>query len=610
MHVWQTAHDVLVELKWITEAGSQAGVAQPLASSRKSRELLLLLLLATVSIALLIVAFVHFREERAELHPIRLQLPLAGKVTLDWIDWPVVSPDGTRVVFGGVGPEGKRLLWMHSLDSLSTSPLAGTEGAYMPFWSPDSRSIAFFTSGGLKRIDASGGPPQTICSFDGDFLTTGGGSWSQAGVIVFSTTRMALHRVSADGGEPQPASELNKARHETGHWLPHFLPDGRHFLYLSRSADADEDAIFVGSLDSGQTKLLTRGASNASYTTAGFLIYGRQQTVLAQKFDAKIFRLDGNPFPIAEQVGALGALSGAEFSVSQNGVLVYRSEDSTRVQLAWYNRDGRRLGPIGEPGPYGQIAISPDEKRLAIERDDLVPSIWTLELASGIFSRLTFNPSGDAFPRWSADGREVLYGSIRSGHLDLYRKPVGGGDEVAVYQSAENKGPYDWSRDGWILFQGGDRNFYRIPLAGERRPVAVLKSEFDKDNAAVSRDGRWVAYQSIESGRWEVYVASYPTFSGKRQVSNAGGCQPLWSRDGKELFYLMLDGKLSMVEVRGSATLESGAPKVLFHPAILVTPSQNEYCVTDSKKFIFRELIGDSAARMYVSLNWADGLKH
>jgi hypothetical protein len=423
---------------------------------------------------------------------------------------------------------------------------------------------------------------------------------------------MPLRRVSADGGEPQPVLELNKSRHETQQWWPHFLPDGRHFLYLALSADARQSGIFAGSLDDTQARLVIRGTEKVVYVKSGYLIYARQGTVLAQKFDPKTFRFTGGASPIAEQVSTFGYIPGAMFSVSQGGVLVYRTGVSGRVQLAWHNRDGKRLAPVGEPGTYQQIALSPDETRLAVERvsqQSDISNLWNLELASGIFSRLTFNPSGDANPVWSPDGRELLFSSIRKGHLDLYRKKIGGGEEELLYESDEDKGPYDWSKDGWILFQG-DGGFYRVPLAGEQRPVAALKSKFGIDLATVSRDGRWVAYESLESGRWEVYVASYPTFTEKRQVSNAGGCQPLWRRDGNELFYLTVDGKLAGADVKGGATLEAGVPHVLFQAPVRVNPNRTEYCVSgDGKRFIFREPVGENAAPITVVLNWAQGLK-
>ena len=610
---WQTAHDVLVELKWITEAGSQAGIAEPAATRRGRRELLLLLFASVVSLAFLVLAFLHFREKPAEVHAVKFTVPMPDKVILGLADYPVVSPDGRRMVIGGTTAEGKNLLWIHSLDTLGTEPLAGADGADLPFWSPDSRSVAFSVGliGGrtsLKKIDLSGGPAQTICELPNGIVA---GAWNQDGVILFGNTASPLVRVTADGGTPQPVTELNKSRHETGHMWPHFLPDGRHFLYLAQSADAGETGIFSGSLDSRETQLVVRAASSVAYVPPGYLIYSNQRTVLAQRFDAKSLRVTGGPFPIAEQAGTFGFFPGAEFSSSENGVLAYIMGSSGRVQLAWHDRDGRRLGSIGEPGLYPQIALSPDEKRLAVQRTEAdETNLWILELGSGIFSRLTFNPAGDVNPQWSPDGRELLFSSIRNGYQDLYRKPLGGGEEELVYQSPEDKGPFYWSKDGWILFGGAANGFFRIPLAGERKPLMALKSDFLVDMAVVSHDGRWVAYESPESGRVEIYVAAYPSFTGKRQVSIAGGCQPLWRRDGRELFYLTLDSKLEAVDVRSGAILDTSTPHTLFRAPVTVNPNAGEYCVTgDGKRFIFREPVGETAAPVTVVLNWTAGLK-
>ena len=592
---WQTAHDVLVELKWLAEAGSQVGLAKSVATPQSRRELLLLLFASVVSLAFLFLALVHFREKPSDVHVIRFTVPMPDKVILTFGDYPVVSPDGRRMVFGGTTPEGKRLLWIHSPETLTTEPLAGTDGASLPFWSPDSRSIAFSAGvvgggrGGLKKIDISGGPAQTICDLPNGF---GGGAWNQDGVILFGSNPGLLFRVSADGGTPQPVTVLNKSRRETGHFWPHFLPDGQRFLYLAVSADRSQNGIFSGSLDSSQTQLVLHDASNVSYVPPGYLIYSRQGTILAQAFDTKSLRVAGASFPIAEHVGTFAPfILGAEFSVSPNGVLAYRVGSSGKVQLAWHDRDGKRLGSIGEPGFYSQISLAPDEKRLAVERTDADASnLWILEFASGIFSRLSFNLEGDLNPQWSPDSRELLFSSTRNGFQDLYRKSLGGSEEELIYHSEEDKGPYHWSKDGWILFNAPGGDFYRIPLVGERKPLPALKSGFPKDMAAVSQDGRWVAYESSESGRWEVYVAAYPTFTGRRQVSIAGGCQPLWRRDSKELFYLTLDGKVEAVDVRGGATLDTSTPHMLFRAPVIVNPNQGEFCVTgDGKRFIFRE---------------------
>jgi Tol biopolymer transport system component len=613
---WQTAHDILVELKWLAVGGAQVGVGKPVVSPRSRRQLLPWLFASLVSVALLVLALVHFREKPAEIHTVRFTVPMPEKSILTFGDYPVVSPDGRRMVIPGTSPEGKSLLWMHSLDTLTTQPLAGTDGAFLPFWSPDSRSVAFAaglvggTRGSLKKIDISGGLVQTICDLPSGLA---GGVWNQDGVILFGNTTGPLLRVSADGGTPQPVTKLNTSRRETGHMWPHFLPGGGHFLYAAVSADTSQSGVFSGALDSSQTQLVLRGASNVGYAPPGYLVYSNQGTVLAQKFDTKSLLVTGSPFPIAEGVSTFAPfLSGAGFSLSLNGILAYLAVSSGRVQLAFYDRGGERLGSIGEPGLYSQISLAPDEKRLAVERFEAGSrNLWILELASGIFSRLTFNPAGDLNPQWSPDSRQLLFSSTHNGHQDLYRKSLGGTEEEPVYQSEEDKGPFYWSKDGWILFVNAINDFYRVSLVGERKPLLAFKSGFPKDMAAVSQDGRWVAYESPESGRFEVYIAAYPTFTGKRQVSVSGGCQPLWRRDGKELFYLTLDGKVEAVDVRAGATLDTNPPHMLFRARVAVNPNQGEYCVTgDGKRFIFREPTDAISAPVTIVLNWDAGLKH
>ena len=611
---WQTALDVLLELKWIAEAGSQAGIQAPVISRRKGRPLLSWAIATTASLAFLALAVVHLREKPSQVQPVRFQIAPPGKVTLGWVGTPVIAPDGRHIVFSGMDLGGKDHLWLHSLDSLATQALPGTEYAYLAFWSPDSRFIGFFTRDGkLKKIDTTGGAPETLCEAEWPAY---GGAWNPEGIILFSASfnYTGLLRISAAGGEAKPALELNKSRKEyLQHW-PDFLPDGRHFLYLSISANANEGGIYVASLDSKETHRLISAGSNVRYAPPGFLVYARQETLLAQHFDAGRLRTIGAPFPIAEHVWGMPLAPGSVFSVSQNGVLAYRTSGSSDVQLAWYSRDGRRLESVGAPGIYGQMALSPDEQRLVVERPDgakNVTNLWILELASSIFSRLTFSDETD--PVWSPDGREVVFVSYRGNKRRLYRKVVGGGEETVLFEPDEILYPENWPGDGKsiIMINVGGRVFSQLPLSSERRPVLLLKSQFAKDEPHVSPDGRWIAYDSDESGQWEVYVAAFPGFTEKRQVSNNGGGQMLWRKDGKELFYLALDGKLMAVDVKAGATIETGVPKVLFQTPITVRPTDGQFCVTgDGRRFLFGEPVGEAGKAITVVLNWASGLEH
>ena len=488
----------------------------------------------------------------------------------------------------------------------------------------------------LKKVDLASGMAQTICE---THALLGGGSWSQDGVILFSQAKFSaangiqahtLYRVSADGGEVRPVLELDNSRQERSQIEPQFLPDGRHFLYRSVAGneDAEKEAIYVASLDSKETRRLTSVDSNATFVPPGFLLFGRQGTLLAQPFEVHNLRLTGDPVPVAAEHVARWPRPPASslFSASQNGVLVYLNEISPNIQLAWYKRDGARLGPIGEPGQYENIRISPDETRIVLDRADAqtrLRDVWTLQLSSGIFTRVTFGPANNIGPEWSPSGNELAFSSDRrvSGLYDVYRKAAGGGnDELLLASEDQSRTPQQWFPDGSILLNswggrvaGGHNLFYRLPLSGKRQPVLLRrgnKEYFTDDAPIVSSDGHCAAYYSDESGQLEVYVASFPAFRDERRVSANEAGAPLWRKDGKELFYITLDGKFMSVDVKCGARLVTGVPKVLFEISFPVDVRTIVYCVTENgNKFILGEPI-DRNKSLTVVLNWTAGLKH
>src|SRR5438132_916430 len=517
-----------------------------------------------------------------------------------------VSPDGRRLAFIATDATGKTLLWVRPLDALVAQPLAGTDDARYPFWSPDSRFIGFFAGGKLKKVEVTGGAMSTLCNATGGR----GGAWNRDDIIIFAPdNRTGLSRVSAAGGEPSPVTTLDPSRQENTHRFPQFLPDGRHFLYFARSAQPENNAIYVSSLDQPQAKRIIRADTNVAYAPPGYLLFPREGTLMAQAFDAASLALTGAPFRVAEQVGVgyLRPNNEAYFSVSETGVLAYQSGGAAKTQLVWIDRSGKQLGAPGPPGDYDP-ALSPDEKRVAIGRNDAQSfNIWLLDLARGIPSRFTFDPASDAYPVWSPDGSRIVFGSNRAGAWSLYQKSSSGaGSEEAILKLGERKWPSDWSLDGrFILYtqtspdtQG---DVWVLPLFGDRQPIPFLQTKFSERNGVFSPDGKWIAYQSDDSGSYQVWVQSFPAGS-KWQVSSDGGTWPRFRRDGKELFYLAANGRLMSVEVKANTSgLEFSATKPLFE-----SHTTDRYAVTaDGQRFLFSTPIEEStSAPITVILNW------
>ncbi len=615
---WQSAHDLTDELKWIAEAGSQAGLPAPVPARLKRRErlawIVLTVLLALALLVLLPFTVAHLRHGSVETLTSRFFVSAPEKLTLGTV---TVSPDGRRLAFVARDAAGRSLLWVRPLDSLEAQPLAGTDNALHPFWSPDSRFIGFFAREKLKKVEVIGGPPITLCNVERGL----GGAWNRDDVIIFAAyTTGGLSRVSASGGEPSPVTTLDSSRQEISHRFTQFLPDGRHFLYFARSAQPENSAIYVRALDQPQAKRIIRADTNVAYAPPGYLLFPREETLMAQAFDAASLELMGAPFRVAEQVGR-GQTSEAFFSVSDNGVLVYQSGGTTKTQLVWVDRGGKQLGAPGPPGYYRQPALSPDEKRVAISRPDAQTGtldVWLMDLERGISSRLTFDPANDLSPVWSPDGSRVVFASNRDGPLNLYQKlSSGAGSEEPILKSSDRKYPSDWSLDGrFILYLQNSPNtqwdLWVLPLFGDRQPIPFLQTKFNERRGVFSPDARWIAYDSDESGSYQVCVQSFPPGS-KWQISSEvgssseGGSSLHWRRDGKELFFLSANGKLMAVEVKASASgVEFSVPRPLFEAHSTVG-----YAVTaDGQRFLLNTPVEESAsAPITVVMNWTAELK-
>lgn len=577
---WQSAHDVMSELKWIAEAGSQAGVAAPVISKSKWRErvawILVGLLLMTLA-ASIFTAYSLYQSQR-KIEPIRSYILAPEGNTLNFLDANsgslTLSPDGRWITFAASNSSAKTLLWLRPLNSLESRPIIGSEDGVYPFWSPDSRYVAFFSDGKLKKANISGGPTVIIC----DAGEGRGGTWNQQGVILFApNTGTPIHRVSAEGGESAPITKINKANKEQSHRYPYFLPNGKQFLYVAMSHTSPAiDAIHAASIDGQKDQIIAKGGSNVVYSD-GFLLFVQERVLMAQQFDLRSLTLKGSRISTTDQVNFAYGWRSASFSASNQGLLVYAKgsgNDSTR--LTWFNRKGEIVGTVGEPAPYDEVCLSPDGKRAIVSIKDTnfgTADLWLYDLTREIRTRLTFNPAREFETRWSYDGRKIAFVTDRNdGGFDIYQVQSDGGQEKPFIQTAASEqSAGGWSRDGryfsYVIEDATENNFdiWILPEFGDRKPFPFLETQYNEVNGVFSPDGKWIAYESNESGIYEIYVVPFPRGSGKWQISKNGGVSPNWRKDGKEIIYQTSDNsKLMSVEVNTDQGFEIGIPIALF----------------------------------------------
>ena len=571
-----------------------------------------------------LLSSIHFRETPPPNAP-EMRTEIVTPASTDPTSF-ALSPDGRHIVFVA-SSDGPSRLWLRPLVATAAQPLLGTEGATYPFWSPDSKSVGFFADGKLKRLDLGGGLPQALAN-----AAPRGGAWNADGVILFArTTGSPLFRVSASGGEAVAVTKLDR---QTSHRFPQFLPDGRRFLFYAQGPP-ETAGIYLDSLDSGAPKRLTAADTAGAYAPSGWLLWVRAGTLVAQRLDLERRELTGNPVTVADPVGFEGAVYAGAFSISAAGLVAYRPGGASRRQLRWFDREGKMLGAMGAPDEAALLypSVSPDGRRVAVSRT--VQGNTDIWLVDGTrTSRFTFDAALDSFPLWSPDGGRIVFRSNRKGTYNLYVRPTNGAStEELLVESSQDKTPQDWSADGRFVFYLSldpqtDYDLWVLPLDGDRKPSVFLKTNFSERQGQFSRDERWAAYMSNESGRPEIYVRPFvaPAASpaddratasragGQWQVSTAGGIYPRWRPDGKELYYIGPDGQMMAAPITATGTtLEPGTPMALFQTRIFGggadTQQGRQYDVARDGRFLINTALDDAAAPITLLQNWTAGLK-
>ncbi len=623
---WQSARDVATELEWIREGASGSAGAAP--SARPRRPLapwIVAAALAAAVVAQLILGRGPTRPVFAGA--LRFEVPPAGSgpLALSGVLGSsfALSPDGRRVAFMATSPAATGAwngaqLFVRSFDAPAPEPIAGTEGAHSPFWSPDGTSLAFFADGKLKKISLPGGPPVTVCA--AAYGSTG--AWGREGTILFSDWEGAgpgtLSRVPASGGQPAAATRLDESRHEHWQLWPVFLPDGRRFLYLSGAGDEwpkDRRGIYLGVLGSSGARLVAPVESEFALSAPGFLLFAREGALFELRFDLDSAVPRGEPMPIAPVIEYYGPTGMASLSASEQAPMLAFSEGPPPSRLVWADRTGKELGTVREADLYRSPRLSPDGRRLAfalVDRKLGTLDLWVEDLGRNTATRITSGPASEAYPVWSPDGRRVVFSADRGGAPpDLFQVDLADQKTESLLSAKSAKFPADVSPDGRsLLYTEAEKDgIWMLPLTGQKKPVAWL-AENAGGAPRFSPDGRFVAYVSSESGRSEVYVRPFPGPGERWQVSRSGGERPVWSPNGRELYFLE-QGRLMASAVRSDHGFESSTPVPLFEADFRVGfGGERDYDVAPDGRFLLLLTVPESRRRgIQVIANWASGLK-
>jgi len=626
---WQNASDVLLQLKWIAQGGSGNGGATSVAEADHPSPLVSRAPYAFAAVsagAAMVLAWLYFARPAAPAPQPVMKFAIhapAESAFYQGVDAPVLSPDGSRLIFTASRRNGVRVLWHQPLDSLEAKPLPGTENAILPFWSPDGRAVAFYSEADkkLKKVDLTGSAAVTLSPAK---TGSASGAWLPNGTLIYYDDNR-LMTVPALGGASKPLFGPDVPAPKMSLLWPRALPDNKHILFLALG-QSDKEGIYLGDMESGQARLVIPVRSLFEYSPDGYILYSRQQAIVAQRFDPRKLSIEGDPVPVVERASTFNSAWGPLASVSGNGTLVYTRSVNRAGQLHWYGRDGKRLSSIEGARNYSQLLLSPDGRRVAIELDGTDKTsnrtLWILELSTGIPSLFTPNIEArysDAV--WSADGRDLIYTKFQGFKPSIVRKPAGGGAEQVVISQQTALYPEESLPDGTILaLSQNGKDIVRIwpaspASASPAKTETIFHTDFESDEPHVSPDGKWITYASNESGQWEVYVAAFPSFESRRQVSSSGGVGPVWRADGRELFYLSPVGKLMSAGFKGGgggsgAQPDTSVPVELFQTRLRADNRYNQYTVTaDGQRFLVYEPVEENDQPYHVILNWTSLLK-
>jgi Tol biopolymer transport system component len=580
-------------------------------------------LLALAATAVAIVVYLG----RKPPEPV-FRFSIASPDHADYPGPPAISPDGRFLAFPAVAPGGSRMLWLRPLDDLKATPIPGTDGAAAPFWSPDSRSIAFFAYRFLKKVRVSGGRVERICPAE---TLPGGGTWSRRGTILFAPgLDGGLYRVPAAGGRPEPVVAPDAAESGSAYLLPQFLPDGRHFVFFVHTRYEESSGVYLASLDHPRGRLLFASETNAVWSPEagessdrnGYLLYILGDSLVARRFELSRFTTSGDPIPVAENVGAVRSLSLSPVSVSANAILAYQPLDSPLRRAAWMDRAGNEIASATDAGQWGALRISPDGRKALVAHSGAQGEslgLWMLNAAGGA-TPLTSDSYHEGSPVWSPDGSRIAFFSDRDGHYDIY---IGGANPGAraelAFASPFPKYPTDWSRDGrYLLFGSISRStksdVWALSVA-DRRATPLIATVYNEGYPALSPDGNWLAYQSDESGQTEVYVQPFdnasPGTKRKWQISQGGGGLPRWRADGEEIFYITARGSIMAAAVHPNRSIfSSDAPRMLFRTQCIPRTWDLYDVSPDGQRFLINLPVESSrSSHTAIVTNWTRSLK-